>query len=79
MTCFNLSLRPERVRRAATHVVLVRVDGFCVEPLLAFLFVVLDVLADPNVAIQPEDEVHSARQRDKVGFQATDEYWRDGH
>ena len=79
MTCFNLSLRLKRTHRAATHVVLVRVDGLCVEPLFAFLLTLLDVFANPYVAVQPEDEVYATREGNEVRLQTTDEDGRNSN
>ena len=45
---------------ATTHVVSIRVHCLCVKPFLALLFALFHVLANPNVPIESEDEIHSA-------------------
>ena len=62
-----------------THVVLVGIDGLRVEAVFAFLLALFDVLTDPDVAVQAEDEVHAARERDEVRLEPPDERRRDRH
>ena len=66
-------------REKATHVIFVRVHGLCVEPVLALLPTLFHMFADPDVAVQPEDEVHAARQRDEVRLETADEDRGDRH
>ena len=73
MTCTTLSLCLKNARKAATHVVLVRVDSFCIKSLLALLLTLLDVFANPYVAVQPEDEVYATREGNEVRLQTADE------
>ena len=79
MTCSTLSLCLKNARKTATHVVLVRVDGFCVEPLLAFLLAFLDVFANPYITVQPEDEIYATREGNEVRLQTTDEDGRNSN
>ena len=44
-----------------THLVLIGVHRFSVQPFLSRLPVLLDMFADPYIPIQPQDEVYVAR------------------
>jgi hypothetical protein len=50
----------------SAHFILVRIDSLSVKPFLSLLVVLLGVLADPDVPVQAQNEVHSARERDEV-------------
>jgi len=45
-----------------THFILVRIHGFCVQPFISLLLGLVDVFADPDVSVQPQDEVYVAGQ-----------------
>lgn len=62
-----------------TYVVPIGVHSLGVEALLSLLLACFYVLADPDVPIQPEDEVHAAGQRDKMRLQSPDENGGNGH
>lgn len=49
-----------------------------VEALFALLFVLFHVLADPDVTVESEDEIHSTGKRDEVRLQSTDQDRRHG-
>jgi hypothetical protein len=49
-----------------TYIILVGVNRLRIEALFAFLVALFNVLAHPNVPVQPEDEVHVARQANEV-------------
>lgn len=57
-------------RGAGTDVVAVRVDGLCVEAVLALAVALLDVLADPYIPVEPENEVNAARERGEMRFES---------
>jgi hypothetical protein len=61
------------------HIVLARVDGLGIETFLARLLILGDVLADPDVPVETEDQVDAARERNKVGLEPPHEHGRDGH
>ena len=50
----------EAAQYSEAYVVFIRVDGFRVEALFAFLLARFDVLANPDVAVQAEDEIDAA-------------------
>jgi len=65
-------------RRVVDEVIAIRVHRLCVEALLALLLALLDVLADPYVAVEAENEVDAAGEGEEVRFEAADKEGRDG-
>lgn len=59
--------------RGGTYVVFIRINSFCVEALLALLFILLDMLRDPYIPVQPQYQINPAREGVEMGFQAADE------
>ena len=50
-----------RFTLSETHFVLIRVHRFCVQPFFSRLSDPVNVFADPDVSVQPQDEVYIAR------------------
>jgi len=59
-----------------TYIVLIGIDGLGVECLFANLFMLLDVLAHPDVPVDSKDDVYPTRERKEVGLQSSYEDWR---
>ena len=47
--------------------------------MLAFLFTLFDVLVDPAVAVEAENDVNVAGECEEVRFEAADENWGDSY
>ena len=65
--------------RVCTHIVAIGVDGLCVEAVFALAFALLDVLADPYIPVEPENEVNTTWERGEMRLEPADERRRHGH
>lgn len=62
----SLLLAQPIITKYHTHIVLIGIDSFGIKPFFPFLVALFYVLADPNVPVEPQNQIDTTRQTDEM-------------